>query len=106
MKPGLLASLLCALALAGGLAAAQEAPPELRVRASIQDADPITPGATVALQLDVLTPTWFTQPPQLPALTLPGVMVTPASGEGAILHQTIDGVAYSGLRYTCLLYTS
>ena len=57
MKPGLLASLLCALALAGGLAAAQEAPPELRVRASIQDADPITPGATVALQLDVLTPT-------------------------------------------------
>lgn len=103
MKPGRLACLLCALALAGGPAAAQEAPPELRVRASIQEADPIAPGATVALQLDVLTPTWFTQPPQLPALTLPGVMVTPASGEGAILHQTIDGVAYSGLRYTYLL---
>ncbi|MCZ8406715.1 BatD family protein [Achromobacter dolens] len=103
MKPGLLACLLCALALAGGAAPAQDAPPELRVRASIEDTDAIAPGATVPLRLEVLTPTWFTQPPRLPALALPGVMVTPASGEGEILHQTIDGVAYSGLRYTYLL---
>ncbi|WYX59005.1 BatD family protein [Achromobacter xylosoxidans] len=103
MKTAMLAGLLWALALACVPARAQDAAPALRVRAAIQDAARIAPGATVPLQLDVLTSTWFTQPPQLPALSLPGVMVTPATGEGAILHETIDGVAYSGLRYTYLL---
>lgn len=103
MKAAMLAGLLWALALACVPARAQDAAPALRVRAAIQDAARIAPGATVPLQLDVLTSTWFTQPPQLPALSLPGVLVTPATGEGAILHETIDGVAYSGLRYTYLL---
>lgn len=103
MKTAMLAGLLWALALACVPARAQDAAPALRVRAAIQDAARIAPGATVPLQLDVLTSTWFTQPPQLPALSLPGVMVTSATGEGAILHETIDGVAYSGLRYTYLL---
>ncbi|WP_233236854.1 BatD family protein [Bordetella sp. LUAb4] len=53
-----------------------------------------------------MTSTWFTQPPKLPALDLPGVMVTPPSGEGTLRREEIAGVAYNGLRYTYLLIPS
>ncbi len=79
-----------------------DAPP-LRVTARLQAPAEVQSGATVKLLLDVLTPTWFTQPPQLPALNLPGVLVTPPSGQGEILRENIDGVAFSGLRYTYVL---
>ncbi len=60
-------------------------------------------GATVELHLEVMTSTWFTQPPQLPKLELPGVMVTPPSGQGELVRDERDGVALNGLRYTYLL---
>nr|WP_236096305.1 BatD family protein [Bordetella parapertussis] len=97
--------LACAALLALGLAGApraQDAPP-LRVTARLPAGAPAQAGATLRLELDVMTTTWFTQPPRLPALTLPGVMVTPPSGEGELVRAEHNGVAYSGLRYTYLL---
>lgn len=93
--------LILALCL-GGPARAQDAPP-LRVSAQLQTPDPLQAGATAQLQLEVLTSTWFTHPPRLPTLDLAGVLVTPPSGQGEIVRDTRDGVAYSGLRYTYLL---
>ncbi|WP_439811584.1 hypothetical protein QCN28_11660 [Bordetella bronchiseptica] len=98
-------TLACAALLALGLAAApraQDAPP-LRASARLAAGAQAQVGATLRLELDVMTTTWFTQPPRLPALTLPGVMVTPPSGEGELVRDEHDGVAYSGLRYTYLL---
>jgi len=84
------------------IACAQDAPP-LQVTARLQASAAVQVGATVQLELQVMTPTWFTQPPQLPALELPGVMVTPPSGQGVIVREQKDGVAYNGLRYTYVL---
>lgn len=60
-------------------------------------------GATLQLQLDVMTTTWFTQPPQLPTLEVNGLMVTPPSGQAELIRDTRDGVPLNGLRYTFLL---
>jgi len=79
---------------------AEDAPP-LRVTASAPSQAQAE--GTIELQLEVMTSTWFTQPPRLPTLTLPDVLVTPPSGEGVLLREQRDGVAYSGLRYTYLL---
>lgn len=73
--------------------------PLLRVRATLDQAGPVTAGATLTLQLDVLTSTWFTQPPALPTLDLPGALVAAPSGRAQILHLQENGIALSGLRY-------
>ncbi len=84
------------------IACAQEAP-SLEVTARLQAPAQVQVGATVQLELQVMTTTWFTQPPQLPPLELPGAMVTPPSGQGAIVREQKNGVAYNGLRYTYVL---
>ncbi|KAG1245338.1 hypothetical protein G6F65_021284 [Rhizopus arrhizus] len=73
-----------------GVAAAQDAP-ALRVTATLQAPAEVRVGATVRLQLEVLTPTWFTQPPVLPALDIPGALVTPPQGEGELVRDSSDG---------------
>ncbi len=78
-----------------------QAPPVLRVTASAPAQGQT--GATVKLQLEVMTSTWFTQPPQLPKLELPGVTVTPPSGHGDLVRDEQDGQPLNGLRYTYLL---
>ncbi|WP_427939797.1 BatD family protein [Achromobacter marplatensis] len=85
-----------------GVAAAQDAP-ALRVTATLQAPAEVRVGATVRLQLEVLTPTWFTQPPVLPALDIPGALVTPPQGEGELVRDSVGGVSYSGVRYTYVL---
>lgn len=85
-----------------GAAAAQDAP-ALRVTATLQAPSEVRVGATLQLQLEVLTPTWFTQPPVLPALDIPGALVTPPQGEGELVRDTVGGVSYSGVRYTYVL---
>lgn len=90
------------LAMAGAPALAQDAP-ALRVTARLQAPAQVQVGATLQLELQVATPTWFTQPPRLPALELPGVMVAAPSGQAAIVREQHDGVTYNGLRYTYLL---
>lgn len=79
---------------------------ELRVQAHLDPADSVVVGATVRLQLDVLTDSWFTGAPQLPELTLPGAVVTPPGGEAQHLTQTLDGKPFFGLRYTYLITPS
>ncbi|MGH8819270.1 MAG: BatD family protein, partial [Achromobacter pestifer] len=85
-----------------GAAAAQDAP-ALRVTATLQAPAEVRAGMTLRLQLEVLTPTWFTQPPVLPALDIPGALVTPPQGEGELVRDTVGGVSYSGVRYTYVL---
>ncbi|WP_332608440.1 hypothetical protein [Achromobacter sp. ESBL13] len=85
-----------------GVAAAQDTP-ALRVSATLQAPADVRVGATLRLQLEVLTPTWFTQPPVLPALDIPGALVTAPQGEGELVRDTVGGVSYSGLRYTYVI---
>lgn len=73
--------------------------PQLRAEAHMAASGDLMVGATGTLQIDVLTSTWFTQPPVLPALTISGALVSGPSGEATIIRATLDGVAYSGLRY-------
>lgn len=75
----------------------------LRVTATLDAPSHVQAGATVRLELTVMTTTWFTQPPRLPAVDLPGVLVTPPSGQATLVRDTEGGVAYSGLRYTYVL---
>lgn len=99
----LLLSLL--LALAAGVAHAQsaDAAAQLRAEARMAPGGPLMAGATSVLQVDVLTSTWFTQPPQLPALDVPGALVSGPSGQATIIRATIGGVAYNGLRFSYLV---
>ena len=79
------------------------AEPELRVQTHLQPSDSIMVGSLVELQLDVLTDTWFTSAPTLPELKLDGALVMPPNGHAQHLNQTIDGKAFSGLRYSYLI---
>lgn len=104
-----LAGLVLVLTLAAGWlptaagAQAADAAPSARAEARVVPGGNISLGATAHLQVDVLTSTWFTQPPQLPSLQLPGVLVTAPGGEAELLSLSEGGVAYTGLRYTYLL---
>ncbi|QVQ28160.1 BatD family protein [Achromobacter deleyi] len=93
------------LALSAASAAAQTADPgpQLKVEARMASPGDLMVGATATLQIDVLTSTWFTQPPVLPALDIPGALVSGPSGQATIIRATIDGVAYNGLRFAYLL---
>ncbi|MCU0070285.1 heme exporter protein CcmD [Pseudomonas koreensis] len=79
------------------------AEPQLKVQAQLQPADGIKVGGLVELQLDVLTDTWFTSAATLPELKLDGALVMPPDGQAQHLNQTIDGQAFSGLRYSYLI---
>jgi hypothetical protein len=60
-------------------------------------------GGLIELQIDVLTDTWFTSAATLPDLKLDGALVMPPDGQAQHLNQTIDGQAFSGLRYSYLI---
>ncbi|MDR7945644.1 hypothetical protein [Achromobacter aegrifaciens] len=97
--------LLLQLGLCAGVARAQQADggPQLHAEARMAASGDLMAGATAILQVDVLTSTWFTQPPQMPALDIPGALVSGPSGQATIIRATIGGVAYSGLRYAYLV---
>ncbi|MGS1011470.1 BatD family protein [Achromobacter anxifer] len=97
--------LLLQLSLCGAMARAQSADtgPQLRAEARMAASGELAAGATAILQVDVLTSTWFTQPPQLPALDIPGALVSGPSGQATIIRSTIGGTSYSGLRYSYLV---
>ena len=96
---------LLQLSLCAGMARAQsvDAGPQLLAEARMAASGELMAGATAILQVDVLTSTWFTQPPQLPALDIPGALVSGPSGQATIIRATIGGIAYSGLRYSYLV---
>lgn len=93
--------LLLAAVMATALPSHAQDAPVLRVAAKAPAKG--QSGATIELHLEVMTTTWFTHPPELPKLDLPGVMVTPPSGHGELVRYERDGVALNGLRYTYLL---
>lgn len=99
---GALLLLSVLLSLAAGTAHAQSADPapQLRAAASFTGQEPLTVGATATLQVDVLTSTWFTQPPELSSLNIPGAMVTGPTGDATLIRDNVGGVAYSGLRFS------
>lgn len=88
---------LLLLACLAALASAAE--PEVRVQTRLVPDTAIMTGATVALEVDLLVDTWFTAPPELPALQLPGAVVSPPGTEAQHLNQRLDGKAFFGLRY-------
>jgi hypothetical protein len=90
------ALLLLLMLLAAG-AHAREA--QLRVEAQLIPDSTVNLGTTLTLQLDVLTDTWFTAAPQLPALQLPGTRVAEPSGSPVHLTVERDGQTFFGLRY-------
>lgn len=94
---------LLGLACAGSRAQPADPAPQLRIEASMAPAPALTAGATSTLQIDVLTSTWFTQPPQLPALDIPGARVAGPSGQATLIRRSVDGVNYSGLRFAYLV---
>lgn len=94
---------LLGLASPGLRAQPTDPAPQLRIEASMAPDPALTAGATSTLQIDVLTTTWFTQPPELPALDIPGARVSGPSGQAALIRRSIDGVNYSGLRFAYLV---
>lgn len=76
------------------------AAPEARVQTRLVPGGDTVVGATVELQVDLLVDTWFTQPPVLPVIDLPGATVSAPSGEAQHLNQQHDGKTFFGLRYT------
>jgi hypothetical protein len=79
------------------------AEPQLKVQAHLQPAEGAMVGGLIELQLDVLTDTWFTSAATLPELKLDGALVMPPDGQAQHLNQTIEGQAFSGLRYSYLI---
>lgn len=96
--PLLLVLFLTPWAAAAGAQSADPGP-RLRAQALMAASGDLMVGATGTLQVDVLTSTWFTQPPVLPALNIPGALVSGPTGEATIIRTTLEGVAYGGLRY-------
>ena len=86
---------LCLCLPAGLLGAAQ-----LRVETHLEPASGAVVGQTLQLQVDVLTDSWFTAAPQLPALEVANAVVTPPSGEARHLNLSRDGVQFVALRYS------
>jgi hypothetical protein len=76
------------------------AAPEARVQARLVPGGETVVGASVELQVDLLVDTWFTQPPVLPVIDLPGATVSAPSGEAQHLNEQFDGKTFFGLRYT------
>lgn len=56
-------------------------------------------GGTITLQVDLLVDTWLTSAPQLPALKLPGAVVSEPSSEATNLTQQRQGKTFFGLRF-------
>ncbi|MDR6759162.1 hypothetical protein J2Y48_004478 [Mycoplana sp. BE70] len=80
---------------------AQAADPVARAR--LQSQGTLYVGQEVLVDVDVLVPNYFLQPPQFPAINLPGAIVTLQDGRALNLNETIDGAEYSGIRRTYVI---
>ncbi len=91
----LIAALFCWIAAAGPALSADPL-----ARAALQSEGTLYAGQQILIDVDVLVPNYFLQPPQFPAIDLPGAIVTLDNGRALNLNETIDGTAYSGIRRT------
>lgn len=74
------------------------------IRATIEEKGVIVPGQQVHLVLTVLTPGFFTSPPQFPLFALPHALVTLPDQRSQNTNDTINGVQFSGIekRYSII----
>ncbi|NVP56115.1 BatD family protein [Mycoplana rhizolycopersici] len=97
--PSFFARLLALLlGLFVGASTSQAADP--LARAALQSKGTLYVGQEVLVDIDVLVPNYFLQPPQFPPIDLPGAIVTLQDGQALNLNETIEGTAYSGIRRT------
>jgi hypothetical protein len=90
-----MASLLLWLLIAGAAHAADPV-----ARAALQTKGTLYVGQEVLVDVDVLVPNYFLQPPQFPQFDLPGAIVTIEDGRALNLVETIGDTDYSGIRRT------
>lgn len=69
-------------------------------RATLATKGTIYAGQQVDIDVDVFVPNYFLSAPQFPLFDLPGAVVAMPDDRGLNLNETVDGVAYSGLRKT------
>lgn len=72
-------------------------------RAQLQSQGTLYVGQEILVDVDVLVPNYFLQPPQFPAINLSGAMVTLQDGRAVNLNETIGGAEYSGIRRTYVI---
>jgi len=84
---------------APAIAPAAQAPaaPAPRVRAELQAAQPLLVGQQVRLEVQILAPNFFTQPPPFPTIELPGAIVTMPDERGRNFVERIGGQTYAGI---------
>jgi len=76
------------------------AAPQVRIQSRLIPETGVMVGGTLSMEVDLLVDTWYTAAPVLPALELPGAVVTPPGGEAQHLNEKQDGKTFFGLRYT------
>ncbi|PND20308.1 BatD family protein [Sinorhizobium meliloti] len=94
----LVAALFCWIAAAGPALSADPL-----ARAALQSEGTLYAGQQILIDVDVLVPNYFLQPPQFPAIDMPGAIVALDDGRALNLNETIDGTAYSGIRRTYIV---
>lgn len=67
-------------------------------RAALQSKGTLYVGQQVLIDVEILVPNYFLQPPQFPAIDLPDATVTLQDGQALNLNETIDGTFYAGIR--------
>ncbi|QRM54180.1 BatD family protein [Sinorhizobium sp. BG8] len=90
-----LLTLFCWLAAA---VAGHAADPFARV--ALQTTGKLYVGQQILIDVDVLVPNYFLEPPQFPPFDLPGTVVTLQDGRALNLNETAEGTDYSGIRRT------
>lgn len=69
-------------------------------RATLATKGTIYVGQQVEVDVDLFVPNYFLSPPQFPLFDLPGAVVAMPDDRGMNLNETVDGVAFSGIRKT------
>ncbi|HEX4507701.1 MAG TPA: hypothetical protein VH722_18380 [Alphaproteobacteria bacterium] len=85
------------LALAALLVAAAGPAGEPTIRIRVETTPPYAVGRPIVFRIEVLTPNYFLSAPHFPTIDIPGAVVT-EDDRAFNFTETIDGVAYSGIR--------
>lgn len=94
-----LLALLTAFAAPLPAASQEQSPGQPQVRVHIPEGEHIA-GQPIDMDVDVLVPNFFMAPPQFPVIDIPGAIVTLSDERAVNFNDTVDGVAYSGIRRT------
>ncbi|MCO4864485.1 hypothetical protein MKD38_22620 [Cupriavidus sp. WGlv3] len=70
------------------------------VRVDVGAHQPVLVGQQVGIDVTILAPNYFLSAPEFPPLAVPGAVVTLPDARAVNSTETIDGVAYAGIRKT------